>query len=209
MSKEGQTVIELSKVSRVINWTSQKLTLHKRAINASRRVVMRGEVYKCFLGENIGSEENKERPVLIIQNDVGNKKSANTIVAPITNSPGEPKVTVPVVTQTNPDGTTLLSGHILLGNIVTVSKARLGDKITTLTSEMTEVNDKILVSLGMFSEVKTLRDKLAKDKQHIRNITQKNYELNKLLEEIKGKIGAESINDIVSKLETMVKETEK
>uniref|UniRef100_C5D546 Transcriptional modulator of MazE/toxin, MazF n=1 Tax=Geobacillus sp. (strain WCH70) TaxID=471223 RepID=C5D546_GEOSW len=194
-------MIELSKVSRMMNWVALKLTLHKRANSAKRRVVKRGEVYKCYLGENIGSEENKQRPVLIIQNDVGNINSPNVIVAPITNSAGEPKVTVPVTTQYNSDGTILLSGYILLGNIVTVSKARLGDYVTTLTSEMDDVNEKILVSLGLFADVKSLKDRLAKDKQHIRKITNENYQLKQLLDTIRTHLGAKSNDDILPLLQ--------
>lgn len=46
--------------------------------------VSRGEVWQCQLGENIGSEQNESRPVLIIQNEVANKVSPNTIIAPLT-----------------------------------------------------------------------------------------------------------------------------
>jgi len=48
--------------------------------------VCRGEIFYADLGENIGSEQNGVRPVLIIQNDVGNEHGPTTIVAGITSS---------------------------------------------------------------------------------------------------------------------------
>lgn len=159
-------------------------------------MVFRGQVYKCYFGENIGSEECKERPCVII---LGNFNSPNTIVAPITNSPGEPKTTVPI--DTKYDGEDIvLSGHVLLGNIVTVSKARLSDFIVSLTTgEMKQVDEKIMVSLGIIGQYKTLRDKLTRDKQHIRRITDDNYKMRGYLEAIKKDIGVDSYEAILDK----------
>lgn len=47
-------------------------------------LVSRGEIWQCELGKNIGSEQNESRPVLIIQNDVNNKNSPNTLIVPLT-----------------------------------------------------------------------------------------------------------------------------
>lgn len=47
-------------------------------------VVKQGEIFFCQLGENIGSEQNGKRPVIIIQNNIGNSKGSTTIVVPIT-----------------------------------------------------------------------------------------------------------------------------
>ena len=61
------------------------LYLDTTVTSAQKRIVFRGQVYFCELGEGAGSEENKERPCIIIQNNLGNKNSGNIIVAPITN----------------------------------------------------------------------------------------------------------------------------
>ena len=49
-----------------------------------RRKILQGEIYICELGKNIGSEQNGERPCLVIQNDILNETSDVTIVLPIT-----------------------------------------------------------------------------------------------------------------------------
>lgn len=58
-------------------------------------MIYRGEVYWCYLGENIGNEESKKRPVVIIQNQKGNDNSPTTIVAPITNA----TINLPIAVQ--------------------------------------------------------------------------------------------------------------
>ncbi|WP_187445776.1 type II toxin-antitoxin system PemK/MazF family toxin [Bacillus infantis] len=193
--------VDLSKVSRLITWSSLKISLHSRAESAKSRKVKRGQVYECYFGENIGSEESKQRPCLILQNDVGNIKSPNTIVAPITNTPGEKKVTVPIVTQY--DGSeVILSGNVLLGNIVTVSKARLGNLITTLpTDELIEVDEKMMVSLGLYAKFKNLKDKLERDKKFIERIKNENYTNKKLLKDIRSKLEIGDDEDILAKIE--------
>ena len=78
--------IDLSKTQRYLDWLKTKLFLDSRANNAARRVVKRGDVYRCNLGVGIGSEENKERPCLVVQYDVANANSPNIIVAPVTHT---------------------------------------------------------------------------------------------------------------------------
>ena len=53
------------------------------------RRIKRGEIYYADLGVTVGSEQRGIRPVLIIQNDIGNKYSPTTIVAPITSRVGK------------------------------------------------------------------------------------------------------------------------
>ena len=53
------------------------------------RRIKRGEIYYADLGVTVGSEQHGIRPVLIIQNDIGNKYSPTTIVAPITSRVGK------------------------------------------------------------------------------------------------------------------------
>lgn len=50
----------------------------------AKRKILQGEIYICELGENIGSEQNGERPCLIVQNNILNETSDVTIVLPIT-----------------------------------------------------------------------------------------------------------------------------
>ena len=52
--------------------------------NKSPIVVRQREIFFCEFGENIGCEQNSRRPVVILQNNVGNSKSETIVVAPIT-----------------------------------------------------------------------------------------------------------------------------
>ena len=160
--------IALARVQKYLDWIKTKLYLDSTAVKASKRVVKRGEVYFCEFGIGIGSEQEKVRPCVILQNDIGNINSPNTIIAPITNSPGTPAVTVEIKNQYNyNNGNDQLTGYILLGNIITVSKARLGDNIAILLDEMNEIDDKILVSLSLFKQFKKLKDTIQTDKAFI------------------------------------------
>ena len=76
--------IELVQVQKMLEWLKTKLYLDTIAQNARSRAVKRGQVYRCNFGCGIGSEMQKERPAVIIQNDVANSRSGNTIVIPIT-----------------------------------------------------------------------------------------------------------------------------
>ena len=132
--------IDFSKTNRLIEWLKKMIYLDTTVTSAQKRIVFRGQVYFCELGEGVGSEETKERPCIIIQNNLGNKNSGNIIVAPITNGGILSNISVCIPNNkyqyTDKTGTQLyLSGNILLGNIVTVSKARLGDFVVDLSKE--------------------------------------------------------------------------
>ena len=71
--------IDLNKVQIMLEWLKTKLYLDTIAAKAQKRVVKRGQVYKCNFGYGVGSEMQKERPCVVIQNDIGNIKSSNTI----------------------------------------------------------------------------------------------------------------------------------
>lgn len=72
-------LIELEKANKFIDWLKNMLFLNAKVKTAGKRVVFRGQVYFCELGEGIGSEESKNRPCIILQNDLGNKNSNNTM----------------------------------------------------------------------------------------------------------------------------------
>lgn len=64
-----------------IKWVNMKWKLRE---NKGPNVVKQKEIFYCELGENIGSEQNLKRPVVIIQNDIGNSKGSTTLIVPIT-----------------------------------------------------------------------------------------------------------------------------
>ncbi|MHB8918727.1 MAG: type II toxin-antitoxin system PemK/MazF family toxin [Desulfocucumaceae bacterium] len=153
-----------------LDWIKQKLLLDARSINAKKRIVSRGQVYKCHLGRGVGQEEEKERPCVILQNNSQNKTSPNTIVAPITRTTSTINVVVPMATQYKSDGSILLEGNALLGNVMTVSKARLGDYVTEIPKpEMKQIDEALLISVGLIDKFTSL-EHIIQDKDKYINI---------------------------------------
>ena len=110
--------------------------------------IKRGEIYYADLSPVVGSEQGGIRPVLILQNDVGNKYSPTVIVTAITSQLGKAKlpthVELPATEYNLPKNSVAL-----LEQIRTLDKRRLQEKVTTLsTDKMKEVNKALLISLG-------------------------------------------------------------
>lgn len=116
---------------------------------------LRGDVYYCDFGEeNIeGSEQMGMRPVVIIQNDIGNRFSPTLIVATITS---KPKKSLPTHVDIYGYEPYLHSPcTVLLEQIKTISKDRLRNYKTTLSPEdMRRVDKAMLISLGLTSHSK-------------------------------------------------------
>ncbi|CEH28169.1 MULTISPECIES: type II toxin-antitoxin system PemK/MazF family toxin [Aneurinibacillus] len=112
-------------------------------------IVKRGDVYFADLSPVVGSEQGGVRPVLVIQNDIGNRFSPTVIVAAITAQIQKAKLP----THVEIDAKTYAFDRdsvILLEQIRTIDKQRLTDKITHLDEEMMErVNDALQISLGL------------------------------------------------------------
>ncbi|MCL6636039.1 MAG: type II toxin-antitoxin system PemK/MazF family toxin [Peptococcaceae bacterium] len=111
--------------------------------------IRRGEIYYADLSPVVGSEQGGTRPVLIIQNDIGNQYSPTTIVAAITSQIDKPKLPTHVAMPASPGGLEKNS-VILLEQIRTIDKSRLMERVTALDSEMmAEVNQAVKISLGL------------------------------------------------------------
>lgn len=153
--------IDLSKTHQYLDWLKEKLYLNQIAPKAQKRLVYRGEVYRCKFGVGIGSEECKERPCVILQYDSANRTSPNTLVAPISHTNSTVPVVVPIETQVDSSGKIILDGNALLGNITCVNKARLGDRITTLSNkDMKTIDQAIAMSLGILHYYEVLNKNL-------------------------------------------------
>ncbi len=112
-------------------------------------MVKRGDVYFADLSPVVGSEQGGVRPVLIIQNDIGNRFSPTVIVAAITAQIQKAKLPTHVEIDAEKYHFERDS-VILLEQIRTIDKQRLTDKITNLDdSMMTQVNDALQISLGL------------------------------------------------------------
>lgn len=109
----------------------------------------RGEIYLANLDPVEGSEQGGNRPVLIIQNNVGNYHSPTVIVAAITGRINKAKI--PTHVEIAKDTYNLEKDSvILLEQIRTVDKRRLQEKLTYLSGDkMREVNDALKISLEL------------------------------------------------------------
>ncbi|MEW9503059.1 type II toxin-antitoxin system PemK/MazF family toxin [Jeotgalibacillus marinus] len=112
-------------------------------------IVKRGDVFFADLSPVVGSEQGGVRPVLIIQNDIGNRFSPTVVVAAITAQIEKAKLPTHVEISSKRNGFERDS-VILLEQIRTLDKQRLTDKITHLDDEMMDkVDEALQVSLGL------------------------------------------------------------
>lgn len=113
-------------------------------------MVKRGELYYADLSPVVGSEQGGVRPVLIVQNNVGNKYSPTIIAAAVTSQLGKAKLPTHIELPAGKFGLPKDS-VVLLEQIRTLDKKRLKEKIGELPfNMMTKVNEALLVSLGFF-----------------------------------------------------------
>ena len=112
-------------------------------------VVKRGDVYFADLSPVVGSEQGGVRPVLVIQNDIGNRFSPTVIVAAITAQIQKAKLPTHVEIDAKRYGFERDS-VILLEQIRTIDKQRLTDKIPHLDDEMMDrVDEALQISVGL------------------------------------------------------------
>lgn len=110
--------------------------------------IKRGEVYWADLDGYVGHEQGKRRPVLIIQNNMGNKNSCMTIIAPISTHSRD------FVTHVYCQSQSLdYRSQVLMEQIRAIDKNRIGNYICTLNPDvMAEVDEKIKISLALNKE---------------------------------------------------------
>ncbi len=112
-------------------------------------LIKRGEIYYADLSPVIGSEQGGVRPVLIVQNDVGNKFSPTVIAAAITSQ--REKNNLPTHIEVDARNCGLAKDSIvLLEQVRTIDKRRLKEKMGSLdTNDMGKVNHALSVSFGL------------------------------------------------------------
>ena len=97
-------------------------------------IIRRGDIYYADLRPVVGSEQGGVRPVLIIQNDVGNRHSPTVICAAITSRMNKAK----------------LPTHVELKQVRTIDKQRLKEKICHIDGELLQkVNEALMISLEL------------------------------------------------------------
>lgn len=159
MTPEEKTI--MVKSQRINKWCAQKLYYSIGKQYQRKWTVKRGEVYFVDLGENVGSEENKIRPVVVLQADAYNFRSPVFTCAIISSSPLTiPDIQVPIkgtYTYIDENGVEKnLVGSIDLGQIKTVGKERIvNKKVCMLKKEIQEIDRKLLNVLGLSGMIKS------------------------------------------------------
>ena len=116
---------------------------------SKRLIPFRGDVYVCNFDPTIGSEIKKTRPAVVLQNNVGNRHSAVTIVAAISSQFGDELYPTEVFIEP-PEGGLEKKCVVLLNQIRTVDKRRLTKKLGVLKREtMMRVDQALEISLGL------------------------------------------------------------
>lgn len=111
--------------------------------------VKRGDIFYADLSPVIGSEQGGIRPVIIIQNDIGNKYSPTIIIAAITSQINKAKLPTHVEISSEEYGLNKDS-VVLLEQIRTIDKKRLKEKIGHMTEkDINKVDEALIVSLDL------------------------------------------------------------
>ncbi|WP_416324125.1 type II toxin-antitoxin system PemK/MazF family toxin [[Clostridium] innocuum] len=110
-------------------------------------MIRRGDVYYADLSPVVGSEQGGVRPVVVVQNDKGNRYSKTIIVAPISKKMSKPPIPTHVIFS---DDSLSYVSMILCEQLRTIDKMRLGQWICTLDEKTLEkINRAIRVSLSI------------------------------------------------------------
>lgn len=118
-------------------------------LECKKMVIRRGDIFYADLRPVIGSEQGGVRPVLIIQNDTGNRHSPTVIVAAITSRMTKAKL--PTHVKINKENCDIVKDSvILLEQLRTIDKKRLKDKVCHLDNEILKtVDSALLISLEL------------------------------------------------------------
>lgn len=112
-------------------------------------IVKKGDIFFADLSPVVGSEQGGVRPVLIVQNDIGNKYSPTVIVAAITSQINKAKLPTHIEIKAENHGLNKDS-VILMEQLRTIDKRRLKEKIGHISEDMVKsINQAMAISLGM------------------------------------------------------------
>jgi len=128
------------------------ITVYDISINEVYNVtIKRGDIYYADLSPVVGSEQGGLRPVLIVQNDVGNKYSPTVIAAAITSQINKAKLPTHIEVFAEQYGLAKDS-VVLLEQVRTIDKQRLKERMGHLDEDaMQKVNDALNISFGLGS----------------------------------------------------------
>ena len=111
--------------------------------------VFRGGIYLVDLRNRVGSEQGGIRPVLVMQNDKGNKDSPTTIICPLTSKNKQMKETH--VTLTPDDCGVIMDSTVLCEQVMTIDKSRIRSKVGEIRNpqKLCDIEEKIMISFGI------------------------------------------------------------
>ena len=111
--------------------------------------IKRGDIYYADLSPVVGSEQGGVRPVLIVQNDIGNRYSPTVIAAAITSQRDKSKLPTHISVEASDCGLAKDS-IVLLEQVRTIDKQRLKERMGNLsTNDMNKINKALTVSFGL------------------------------------------------------------
>ena len=111
--------------------------------------VKRGDIYYADLSPVVGSEQGGVRPVLVVQNDIGNKYSPTVIVAAVTSQINKAKMPTHIELSANEYGLSKDS-VVLMEQIRTIDKKRLKEKIGHMDEELQySIDEALRISFGL------------------------------------------------------------
>lgn len=135
---------------RIFKINKKALSIRKNSRSDSQMVIKRGDMFYADLSPVVGSEQGGIRPVIIIQNDIGNKHSPTVIAAAITSQTGKNKLPTHIEIGSQNNGLKADS-IVLTEQIRTIDKSRLKEKIGHIDDEvvMEKINNALGVSFGL------------------------------------------------------------
>lgn len=190
--------IDLRKTQLQINWLKRKLYLDSISPKSVTRVIKKGQVYFCDLGMGVGSELQKERPCVIMQNDVGNLHSPITTIIPITHTQKNLNCFVQIADKYDKNGNIILDGSANVSGIRSIDKARIGNYICDLEqSELKEIDEAIAKNIDIYKHYVKLKNMYDDKLVYIEK-------LNIILSEIRDLIDVDDNKKIVDKLKKIL-----
>lgn len=112
-----------------------------------QKIVLRGDIYYADLNPTVGSEQGGVRPLVILQNNIGNRYSPTVIAAAITAKPKKP---LPTHAAIGHACGRLKESFVLLEQIRTIDRSRLREYVGRLdTQEMRKIDEALAISVGL------------------------------------------------------------
>lgn len=133
----------------IIAWTGEMMEMTIKEKYTRNITPLRGEIWTCQFGQNVGSEVNKVRPALVISHNLGNSKSPTLALIPITSREPRQQTHVAILDTDLVFVENSINGTITAEGVRNVSKARLGRRIGQVTNDcMLKVEEALKVALG-------------------------------------------------------------